>query len=298
MMPKVSVVVATYRREQSLKDALESLAGQTYTDFEIVVVDDNGEKEWNLKVEKIVDDFRGRHKDIFVKLVINNRNQGSAMARNIGIDTSRGEFVTFLDDDDLYLPEKVGRQVVFMQECGCDYSITDLVLYNENEKLTDKRVRNYIRETSPQTLLEYHLKYHITGTDTMMFKKDYLTKISGFAPIDVGDEFYLMQRAIEGKGKFGYLKRCDVKAYIHTGDAGLSSGDSKIDGENALYEYKRTFFDDVDKKTRRYIKMRHFAVIAFAELRRGRYVAFLKNALMSFFAAPVACVGLFFGSFV
>ncbi len=298
MMPKVSVVVATYRREQSLKDALESLATQSYTDFEIVLVDDNGEKEWNLKVEKIVEEFRQSHADIFVKLIVNNLNQGSAKARNIGIDASRGEVVTFLDDDDLYLPEKIRRQVGFMQEGGYDYSITDLVLYNENEKLIDKRIRSYIHETSPQALLEYHLKYHITGTDTMMFKKDYLIQIGRFAPIDVGDEFYLMQRAIEGKGKFGYLKRCDVKAYIHTGDAGLSSGDSKIDGENVLYEHKRTFFDDVDKRTRRYIKMRHFAVIAFAELRRGRYLTFFKNAVKSFFADPVACVGVFFGSFV
>lgn len=297
-MPKVSVVVATYRREQSLKDALESLAGQTYNDFEIVIVDDNGEKEWNLKVENIVEMFRQSHADISVELVVNSINQGSAIARNIGIDASSGEFVTFLDDDDLYLPEKVGRQVVFMQDGGYDYSVTDLALYNKNEKLADKRARNYIKETSIDALFRYHLKYHITGTDTMMFKKDYLIKIGKFAPVDVGDEFYLMQRAIEGQGKFGYIKRCDVKAYIHTGDAGLSSGDGKINGENALYEYKKTLFGDVDKKTRRYIKMRHFAVIAFAELRRRRYVAFLKNALMSFFAAPVACAGLFFKSFV
>ena len=69
-----------------------------------------------------------------------------------------------------------------------------------------------------------------------MFKKEYLTKIGGFPPINVGDEFYLMHRAINGGGAFGYLPGCQVKAYVQTGEGGLSSGDGKIKGENALYE--------------------------------------------------------------
>ena len=126
----------------------------------------------------------------------------------------------------------------------------------------------------------------MTGTDTMMFTKEYLTEIGGFASIDVGDEFYLMQRAIEGGGKFGYLPGCEIKAYIHTGDGGLSSGDGKIRGENALYEYKKTFFDQLEASDVRYIKMRHYAVIAYAELRRKNYGRFISNAMKSFFASP------------
>lgn len=285
-MKLVSVVVATYKREAELKNALESLAKQTYTNMEIVLVDDNGNDEWNSKVSETVEVFRNRYPKIKLECIVNNSNQGSSKTRNIGIHSAHGDYITFLDDDDIYLPDKIRKQVEFMETNQCDYSITDLILYNEDDKKINRRIRSYIKETTVESLRLYHLKYHMTGTDTIMFKKEYLIQIGGFAPIDVGDEFYLMQRAIEEGGKFGYLPGCEIKAYVHTGDGGLSSGDGKIKGENALYEYKKTFFDQLEAGDIRYIKMRHYAVIAYAELRRKNYVKFTSNALKSFFASP------------
>lgn len=293
-MSKVSVVVATYKREESLRLALSSLAEQTYSDLEIVLVDDNGNEEFNSKVKAIVDWFVEKYPNTDIQYIVNNPNQGSAKTRNIGIFASKGEYITFLDDDDVYLPEKVEKQVKFMEEGNYDYSITDLYLYDENGKLVDKRIRSFIKDTSKEALLVYHLKYHLTGTDTMMFKKEYLTKIGGFAPIDVGDEYYLMQRAIDANGSFGYLPCNEIKAIVHLGEeGGLSSGENKIKGENALYEYKQGFLDRVDRKTKRYIKMRHFAVLAFAEIRRKKYGSFIKYAFKSFFSAPIACLKMF-----
>lgn len=285
-MKSVSVVVATYKRETELKKALESLAEQTYTCMEIILIDDNGNDEWNGKVFEIVDGFRKRYSDIVLEYIVNNPNQGSAKTRNIGINSAKGDYVTFLDDDDIYLPDKIRKQVEFMETNQYDYSITDLRLYNKDGKEIDRRIRSYIKETTVEALRMYHLKYHITGTDTMMFKKEYLIQIGGFAPIDVGDEFYLMQRAIEGGGKFGYLPECDIKAFVHTGDDGLSSGDGKINGENTLYEYKKKFFNQLEASDVRYIKMRHYAVIAYAELRRKDYGQFISNVMKSFFASP------------
>ncbi len=290
---KVSVVVATYKRDEELRRALESLAEQTWKDMEIVLVDDNADAEWNGRVGEIVEAFRAAHPRVEIQFIVNQPNQGSARTRNIGIWAAEGKYVTFLDDDDVYLPEKVSRQVEFMEAQGCDYSITDLMLYNESDRLIDKRIRSYIGDTSPEALQRCHLKYHLTGTDTMMFTREYLIRIGGFDAIDVGDEYYLMQRAISGGGKFGYLPGCEVKAYVHTGEGGLSSGDGKIQGENALYEYKKSFFDKVDARTRRYIRMRHYAVLAFAELRRKRFVPFAVNAFKSFISAPIACMKLF-----
>lgn len=289
-MKKVSIVVATYKRDEDLKRALRSLAVQSYPNIEIVLVDDNGDAEWNTRVSAIVSDFKTEYPSVPLKYIVNSPNQGSAKTRNIGIEASTGEYITFLDDDDVYLTDKVRRQVVFMENSGYDYSITDLVLYNEDNKEIDKRIRSYIKDTSVDSLRMYHLKHHMTGTDTMMFKKNYLEQIGGFAPIDVGDEFYLMQRAIEGGGKFGYLPGCEIKAYVHTGEGGLSSGDGKIKGENALYEYKKTFFDRIDVGSKRYIRMRHYAVISFAEIRRKRAIPFLMNAVKAFFCAPIACI--------
>jgi glycosyltransferase involved in cell wall biosynthesis len=290
-MKKVSVIVATYRREEGLIKALDSLSKQTYEDFEIIIVDDNGVEEWNKKVKKIVDSFIQENPCLELKYIENAPNLGSAKTRNVGIDNACGKYVTFLDDDDIYLPNKIKRQVLYMEENGLEYSITDLFLYNDKNELISKRIRSYIKSFEHEEVFKYHLKYHLTGTDTMMFTKEYIQRIGGFSPIDVGDEYYLMEKAIENGGKFGYLSGCDVKAYIHAGqEEGLSSGKKKIEGENLLFKHKKQFFNIIDGKSRRYIKSRHYAVNAFAYLRSGKPFRFLLEGIKSFLSSPIACV--------
>jgi glycosyltransferase involved in cell wall biosynthesis len=290
--PRVSIIVATYRRKEALERALQSLISQTYSNFEIIVVDDNADAEWNTEIDAIVTRMKNSE-NVEITYIQNKNNKGSAETRNIGIKLATGEYVTFLDDDDIYLPDKVKKQVEYMIKEGSDFSLTDLWLYDEKDKLIEKRVRNYILDFSSESLIRYHLIYHMTGTDVMMFKKKYLIDIGLFSPINVGDEFYLMQKAIDGKGVFSYLPGCEVKAYVHSDTDGLSSGDGKIKGENDLYEYKKKYFDKLSQKERRYVRMRHFAVIAYAELRKRRYISMIKNSCLSFISSPINFIDLF-----
>ncbi|MDR4925434.1 glycosyltransferase family 2 protein [Peribacillus simplex] len=291
IQPQVSIVVATYRRDSALNKALLSLICQTYKFIEVIVVDDNADDIWN---KKVVDNITKVQSQFHQGLIYiqNKKNMGSAETRNIGIKAASGEYITFLDDDDIYLPNKIKNQLEHMLEMDSDYSLTDLDLYNESDRLIEKRNRKYIKKTSKDDLFRYHFMNHMTGTDTIMFKRIYLLSFGGFSPIDVGDEFYLMQKAIEAGGKFSYLPVCDIKAYVHTKTDGLSSGESKINGENALYEYKKKYFSQFSKKDIRNIKMRHYAVLAFAELRRKKAFAFLKNSFCSFITSPVDFIKL------
>lgn len=292
MKPLVSIIVATYNQDESLMLALESLANQTYDNYEIILVDDNTDNEKKQKNKIIVDELRKKYPNIVLNYIVNSENKGSAKTRNIGIYASKGEYITFLDDDDVYLPKKIENQVNRMIDEKADYSITDLYLYNENQKLIDKRIRSYIKNNDPEFLLKCHMKYHMTGTDTIMFKKSYLLKIGCFDEIDLGDEFYLMKKAIIGNGRFCYAQGCDVKAYIHTGSNGLSSGENKIECENRLFEYKKMFFKRFDKKTCRYIKMRHYAVLAFLGVKMNKKLDILKNGIISFCYSPYECCKL------
>jgi glycosyltransferase involved in cell wall biosynthesis len=287
--PLVSIIVATYKRMGALEKAIESINTQSYKNCEIIIVDDNCDEKYSEKVKKVIDNIES---DFHLNYIKNDENMGSAETRNVGIRAAKGEYVTFLDDDDLYLNNKILNQLNFMVLKDLDYSVTDLTLYSENNNLIEYRDRNYIKSTKPEDLLKYHLMNHITGTDTMMFRKEYLIAIGSFAPINVGDEFYLMERAISAGGKFGHLPRCDVKAYVHTGDGGLSSGDNKITGENNLFEYKKSFFAKLTKKEIQYIKMRHYAVLAFAEVRRKRHFNFISYGLLSFLHSPIDCTKL------
>ena len=292
MQPLISVVVATFKQDNTLLRALNSLAEQTYKNFEIIVVDDNADEDFSTRVEKIVSLFCEEHKHINLKFIVNTENLGSAHTRNVGIDASTGEYITFLDDDDLYLPENLEKQIENMLKTDADYGITDIKLYNENEKLCDNRVRNYIKSTKKEDLIRYHLKYHLAGTGTLIFKKDYIKKIGKFGDIDFGDEFFLMLKAIENNGKFTYLPGCYVKAYMHYGETGLSNGESKINGEKVVFNHKKDYFHKLPKSDVKYIKTRHFAVLAFAELRRKKILNALINAVKAFLVSPLNCLKL------
>lgn len=286
----VSVVVATYRRDAELRRALVSLARQSYPAVEVILVDDNGAPDWNRRVAETVAAFRAEWPTVPVRLIVDRERLGSAGARNAGIAAAGGTYTTFLDDDDEYLPDKIARQVAFMEQGRYDYSITDLVLYGDDGHRIGCRTRTYIQDTSPEALRLYHLKYHMTGTDTLMFRTDHLRRLGGFDPIDIGDEFYLVHKAIEAGGRFGYLPGCDVKAYVHAGSTGLSGGATRVAGEQALYAYKKRYLAGLGRRDVRYIRMRHCAVLAFAHYRARRYGAFLLYGCRAVLTAPVACL--------
>src|SRR5262249_25255030 len=103
VMPKVSVIIITYNRAQYLQRAIRSVLNQTFQDFEIVVVDDASTDE-TPEVVKAFSDPKIR----YFRHPINRQEAGS---RNTAIQNARAEYVAFLDDDDLWLPQKLAVQV-------------------------------------------------------------------------------------------------------------------------------------------------------------------------------------------
>jgi glycosyltransferase involved in cell wall biosynthesis len=108
--PAVSVILATYRRQDLLPRAIRSVMAQTMPDWELVVVDD----EPNPATEEIVAGFD----DPRVRYVSHPENRGLCAARNTGIAAAKAAWIAFLDDDDEYLPHKLERQLVHAQSCG------------------------------------------------------------------------------------------------------------------------------------------------------------------------------------
>ncbi len=103
-MPRASVIIPTCNRRELLLEALDSVLAQTYGDFELIVVDD-GSTDGTTEVLK-------RYGDRLIYTY--QANRGVSVARNRGIELARGEFIAFLDSDDLWLPKKLHIQVAFM----------------------------------------------------------------------------------------------------------------------------------------------------------------------------------------
>lgn len=104
--PAVSVIIPTYNRGWILKEAVDSVLSQTFCDFELIVVDDGSTDN----TADILDAYQDQI------ITIRQENQGVSAARNKGIASASGELLSFLDSDDLWLPDKLFYQVNFFKE--------------------------------------------------------------------------------------------------------------------------------------------------------------------------------------
>ncbi len=281
---KVSVVIPTYRRTiEYISNAVESVLNQTYSNIEIIVVDDSTTEYEGIKLTEQYFLQLNNPKVIYLQ---NEKNLGGSLSRNRGINTATGEYITFLDDDDEYLPEKIEKQLNFMLKNSFELTITDLGIYSPSGKLLDYREYSKIESFDNEYLLKYHLQNHMTGTPTFMFKAEKLKEIGGFDVVKVGQEFHLMLKAIEQGLKIGYLPECYVKAYRHP-DGGISGGTNKIIGEKTLYEFKKKYFHKLSKKEQRFVTFRHYAVLAAGCKRNKMYIPMVGYAIKTVFTSPM-----------
>ncbi len=117
--PLISVIIPMYNTSQYISKTVESVLSQTYDNFEVIIVDD-GSTDNGAQIVKLLMQRDSRIKYIF------QSNQGVSAARNNAIEHSQGDFIAFLDSDDLWLPSKLEKQInrlvaTGMEACYCGY---------------------------------------------------------------------------------------------------------------------------------------------------------------------------------
>ena len=294
--PLVTIIIPTYKRTwEYLYRSVSSVLNQTYDNIELIVIDDSPdsyEKRSDIK-EKMAALVKNNPK---VKYLVNERNLGGSLARNRGTEVSTGQYITFLDDDDEYLPEKISHQVAFMEKEKCDLSFENMTMFNTKGEIVDVREYSDIEKFDNEFLLHYHLMRHMTGTLTFMFITEKLRSIGGFEDAKMGQEFYLMLKCIQSGLSIRYYPICDVKIYKHP-DGGITSGMNKIIGENNLYKFKKTFFPQLKTRERMFIRFRHYAVMVVAYLRNKMYMKAFFSGIAAFVVSPLDFLRQVFGYF-
>lgn len=172
-MCKVSIVLPTYNRGAIVKRAIESVLSQTFTDFELLVIDD-GSADCTEQIVCAIVDTRIR----YVKL---SGNQGVSVARNRGIELAAGEWIAFEDSDDLWHRDKLEKQLNWAQKYPgadmiyCSYSIEDKgeVYVCPNEKWPGKLSGDIFTDM---------LWRNSVGAPTLMAKKSAIADCGGFDP--------------------------------------------------------------------------------------------------------------------
>ncbi len=123
-MPEISVIVPVYRVEPYLRRCVDSILSQTFTDFELILVDDGSPDNCGA----ICDEYA--LKDSRVR-VIHKQNGGLSDARNAGIDMAKGEFLTFIDSDDLVAPEYLNRLYRSIKSSAAEISICNMLPFKD-----------------------------------------------------------------------------------------------------------------------------------------------------------------------
>ncbi len=149
MKPLVSIIMPSYNAERYIAQSIESVLAQTYQNWELLITDDGS-------TDKSVEIIRNYcNNDNRINLLVSDKNQGIAKTRNLSIARAKGRFVAFLDNDDLWLPEKLERQVGFMldNEYGFTYTSYKLIDYQGVDKNKTIRTagvldyKKYLRNT-------------------------------------------------------------------------------------------------------------------------------------------------------
>lgn len=197
-MPRVSVIIPSYNCARYLGRAIDSASEQTYKDYEIVLVDDGS-----------TDDT----KDVAMRYgkkvtYLYQQNQGLSAARNQGISKASGELLAYLDADDMWYPEKLERQVAFLdahQECGIVHS--EMSIINEQDEVLHVRFYEETQRSVPQgyCLRQLLMRCHIQPV-TVVERRNVFDLVGGFEKQLLVAQDYLHWIMIAAEGQaIGYL---------------------------------------------------------------------------------------------
>lgn len=243
----ISVVIPLYNKEQSIASTLQTVLKQTYQDFEIVIVND-GSTDYSVEEVAKVLDPRIR--------LIHQSNAGVSAARNRGIEEARGEYIAFLDADDIWKPDYLKNQyelTLKYPECSvfaCNYEfkdtqrkVTSTIIRKLSFKGVDGILSNYFEVAS--------CSHPPLWTSAVMVKKSAIQSINGF-PIGIkSGEDLLTWARLAVQEKIAYSKKtlsifCESKSFTDKSKAEMRYGSEEFvlqalldlynKKENALYK--------------------------------------------------------------
>lgn len=167
MEEMVSIIVPVYCAAPYIADTIEMVRRQTYTNWELILVDDCSPDN---SVE-IIQGMEIFHEAERIRLIRKERNEGAAKARNTGVEMAKGRYIAFLDADDIWFPEKLEKELAFMKDKQAAFAFTAYEFGDENAKGTGKIVAAPKQLTYRQALTRT-----VIFTTTVMFDMEKLTK--------------------------------------------------------------------------------------------------------------------------
>ena len=170
-MPLVSVVIPVFNGEKTIQETIESVLNQTITDFELLVIND-GSQDRTVEIAECISDSRIQ--------VFSYPNAGQSTSRNRGIELAKGDYISFIDADDLWTPDKLEAQLKALQanpKAGVAYSWTDWI--DESSQLLGKGSYN---TEQGEVFTKLLLNDFVANGSNVLIRRDALTEVGDFDP--------------------------------------------------------------------------------------------------------------------
>jgi len=206
----VSIITPLYNSEAFISETITSVLNQTYKYWELVLIDDASTDA----TSSIASRFVAKHSNVF--LLKNETNLGAGHSRNRGIQVAQGDFITFLDADDLWKPEKLEKQIQFINTHDTDICFNSYELINESSEPLNIKV-----EALPVLTYKKLLKSNYIGNLTGMYNTKTLGKV--YMPLlRKRQDWLLWLNALERSGKPA-LSLNESLAYYRIREASVSA---------------------------------------------------------------------------
>ncbi len=203
----ISIIIPTYNRAHFLPRAIKSVINQTYKDWELIIVDDGSTDN----TEEIVSEFLYDKRIKYIK----KENSGAAHSRNVGVDSSKYDWITFLDSDDEALPDWIEKSIVKMK------NNPRLKLYSVGCEVVNNG--NIIKKLPEENKLFPGLIYKITNGGSFLLDKNIFNKVGGYdvnlkANQHTELSYRILPIIIENNYKTDYTNECLIRIHIHEGE--------------------------------------------------------------------------------
>lgn len=162
MKQKISVIIPFYSHKEWLEEALESVFAQTYDNLEVILINDGSTED--------ISDLTEQYKEKII--YVEQENKGAAAARNRGIERATGEYIAFLDADDLWVPDKIEVQLEEMKKHNAKWSHSDYVRFGEAQREELIETSWFYGEVFPKILARNPIATPCVVVETACLKKN------------------------------------------------------------------------------------------------------------------------------
>ncbi len=283
---KVSVIIPTYKRFDTLARTIRSVEEQTYGNIEILVVDDNEPgDEYSRNVAELVNSLNYDN----LVLITQERHINGAAARNAGIRRATGEYIAFLDDDDMWMPEKIQMQVDALSKLDDTYGgVSTRKIYYLNGK------QNHISEKwsfKPSQNFDIMTKQLNVSTCTLLLRHTCLDETGYFDETLMRHQEIQLLSYFTSKYKLGFVDR--LLTIIDGTDVGNRPSADKLEKVKSDYFHAiEPLLQKLSKHKRRIVRAQHMTEVAWAYYRDGEKLKGMRM-LMKYLIYPSVCINFF-----